>query len=180
MTGVIMNKIIGIIVIISILGLTGFVYVFSQGNLNENLSNATLIKTNNDTVQNAAPQENTAKLSENAKDNDVVVTQKGPTSPQKKGTKALIEYTIINKGKNSVYEVNIGGQHFNKNFGALNPGQTIKFTYMMYIPTDDDVASEIGEILPNPLEIGGVDLSFMDNKHVYHSVQSNPIIINLF
>ena len=76
----------------------------------------------------------------------------------------------------------IGGQDFTKNFGVLKPGETKKFTYMEYIPTDSDIEEDMPGAgpLPNPYYIGSPMIDFRDSNGVVHKVQSNYIKIKWY
>ncbi len=140
--------------------------------------------TQNDIVQNTT-QNNTVhgnKTDRSAtKDYDVTATMKGPSTPQKRGKSVTIYYTVTNKGKNNVYNVKAWSQDFDKYIGTLNPGQTKKYTYMQYIPTDKDLASwyDSSVKLTGTLSIGGIYVSFKDGKGISHRIQSNSIEIKL-
>ncbi len=139
----------------------------------------------NNTIQNSTQnntiQENT-NVSGATRDYDAIITQIGPNTPQKRGTSVPIYYTVTNKGKKTIYNAKVGGQNFEeeKNIGTLNPGQTKKYKYMLYIPTDKDLAEwyKGGNVkLTSPLVAGGPKLTFIDDKGVFHSVRSNTIEI---
>ncbi len=143
--------------------------------------------TQNGTVQNIT-QNNTVQENMNVngaiKDYDAIITQKGPNAPQKRGTSVPVYYVVTNKGKKTIYNAKVGGQVFeeDKNIGTLKPGQTKRYKYMLYIPTDKDLAEwyEGGNVkLTSPLMVGGIELSFTDDKGVLHGMQSNSIEIKL-
>lgn len=171
-----------IVLIFVILGLTIFTYGYTQ--------QSQYIKQNNtianDTVQNVTPnstvQNNKTDVS-GARYNGITITQKGPSAPQKRGKSVSISYTITNNGKNTIYNAKVGGQVFEeeKNIGTLKPGQTKKYTYGVYIPTNKDLAEwyDSNVKLTNSLMIGGIELSFIDDKGISHGVQSNSIEIKL-
>lgn len=179
-----MDKKIGIIITVVIIGLVAATYGLTPHNkttiIPDNTVNKTLNNTLNSTelgvnMQKNQSQSNKGNINE---DYDIVIDQKGPYTSQK-GTLVPIDYTITNNGKNTVYEIKVWSQLFDQYVGTLEPGQTKKYTYKQYIPTDEEVKSEIGEKLPNTLIIGGIYLSFEDYKHSYHRIQSNPIDIKL-
>ncbi len=140
--------------------------------------------TQNNTVQNITQnntvQENT-NVSSATKDYDATIIQKGPNAPQKRGTSVSIYYTVTNKGKNAVYNVKAWSEDFGKDIGTLKPGQTKTYTYTLYIPTDKDLASMYDNSvkLTSPLMIGGIYLSFTDDKCNCYRIQSNSIAIKL-
>lgn len=180
-----MDKRLLVVLIFAVLGLAVLTYGYTQQGQytkqNNTIQNSTVQNTTqNNTVQNNNRQTN---LNGTAKDNDVVITQKGPTVPQKRGVNVLIHYTVANEGKNTVYNAKVGGQVFeeDKNIGTLKPGQTEKYTYVVYIPTNKDLAEwyDSNVKLTNSLMIGGIELSFTDDKGILHGVQSNSIEIKL-
>ncbi|OEC86274.1 MULTISPECIES: hypothetical protein [Methanobacterium] len=170
-----MNEKLMAVLVFVILGMVVLTYGYTQqGNYTKQ----------NNTVQNATPngtvQDNETNV-DGARYNDVTITQKGLRTPQKRGTSVPIYYTVTNNGKNKVYGVEVWSQDFGKDIGTLDPGQTKKYTYMEYVPTDNDLASwyDSGVKLNSQYTIGGIYLSFKDSKGVIRRVQSNSIEIRL-
>lgn len=173
-----MKKRLLIVLLFVILGLVVLASGCTQQNQNATPNNTFQNSTVQNATHNNTVQENKVDIS-GARYNDIVITQKGPSTPQKRGTSVPISYTITNNGKNRVYNVLVWSQDFGKNVGTLNPGQTKKYTYLEYIPTDNDLASwhDSSVKLTSPLEIGSIYLSFKDDKGVSHRIQSNSIAI---
>jgi hypothetical protein len=174
-----MKKRLLIVLIFVIFGLVVLASGCTQQSQNATSNNTIQNSTVQNATQNSTVQGNKTDIS--GRYNDIIITQKGPNAPQKRGTSVLISYTITNNGKNRVYNVLVWSQDFGKNVGTLNPGQTLKYTYLEYIPTDKDLASwyDNGVKLISPFEIGGIYLSFKDDKGVPHRIQSNSISIKL-
>lgn len=181
-----MDKRLLLVFIIVFIGLISIISGYTQQGQNTTQNNTV----QNDTVQNATQnntvQENKEQTNVNGatKDYDATIIQKGPSTPQKRGTHVTIYYTVTNKGKKTIYNAKVGGQVFeeDKDIGTLKQGQTKKYTYMLYIPTDEDLAlwHDGGNVkLTNPLVVGGPKLTFADDKGVFHSVRSNTIEIKL-
>jgi hypothetical protein len=177
-----MNKRILLVLIFVFFGLAIFIYGYTQQG-QDTMQNNTI---QNNSVQNVT-QNSTTQNSEQTnvnstlKDYDATITQKGPSTPQKRGTSVPISYTVTNKGKNTIYNAELGSQDFLKNIDILKPGQTRKYTYMQYIPTNEDLAEwfDSSVKLNSPLVMGGAELTFMDNKGVLHNIHSNSIEIKL-
>ncbi len=170
-----------IIVILIILGfiLTVFMYSYAEQEKKPPIQNNTI----QNTPQNNAIQEDKGQK-HTAKENDVTVIQKGPTTPQKRGTEVPIYCTITNKGKNTIYETEIIANNGDdtKYLGTIKPGETRKYTYMLYIPTDEDFISWMGNSyeLENPWDVGVYHIVFKDKKGVLHKKNSNSILIKWF
>lgn len=175
-----MNKNLLIVLIFVILSLS----VLTSGCIQQGQNT-----TKNDTIQNTTQsniqQNDTAQENMNVsgatKGYDAIITQRGPTAPQKRGTHVTIHYAVTNNGKNAIYNAKVGGQNLEeKNIGTLNPGQTKKYTYTLYIPTNEDLAYIGGNVkVTSPLVVGGPKLTFKDDKGVFHSIRSNQISIKL-
>lgn len=162
-----------------ILGLATLTSGCTQNDQNTTQNNTIQNATQNNTVPNAT-QNSTVQNNTNVSGRGyVTAAQSKPNTPQKRGTYATIPYTVTNNGKNTVYNVKAWSQVFDKNIGTLGPGQTKKYTYQLYIPTDKDLASQYDSNvkLPNPYDIGGFYVDFTDAKGVSHRVQSNLIAI---
>ena len=174
-----MDKRLLVVLVFVVLGLAVFTYGYTQQDQYTTENNVIQNTTQNGTVQENNEQKN---VSGTVKDYDATITQKGPINPQKRGTSVPIHYTVTNNGKNTIYDAEVGAQEFNKYIGTLKPGQTKKYTYMQYVPTDNDLAEwfEGGNVkLNSPLEIGSIILTFKDDKGVLHGVRSNQIEIKL-
>ncbi len=129
-------------------------------------------------VHNSTVQENKTGIGGGNKDYAVVATINGPNTLQKIGTSATIYYTVTNNGKNAVYNVEAWSQDFSRYIGTLGPGQTRKYTYKFYIPTDKDLAYMGGKVKStSPMVIWGIYVSFKDDRGVSHRIQSNSIAI---
>ena len=105
--------------------------------------------------------------------------------PYKAGTLVPIQYTVTNNGKNIVYDVVLDHPILKgcyKDFGALKPGESKKFTYMLYIPTDSDMEEDMPGSggLPNPWNIGDFDVNFKDANGVVHTMTSNSIEVKWY
>jgi hypothetical protein len=178
-----MNKRLLVVLVFAVLGLAVLTYGYTQqgqyttenkGIQNNAIQNAT----HNSTVQNNNGQIN---VNNTLKDYGAIITQKGPKTPQKRGTSVPIYYTVTNNGKKTIYDAEVGAQEFEKYIGTLKPGQTKKYTYMQYIATDKDLKEwyEGNVKLNGPLEIGSIILTFKDDKGAFHGVRSNQIQIML-
>jgi len=178
-----MDKRLLVILVFVVIGMAVLTYGYTQQD--QNTIQSSVIQ--NDTIQNAT-QNSTTQNSEQKdvkgtlKDYDATITQKGPSTPQKRGTSVSISYTVTNKGKKTIYDAEVGAQEFDRYIGTLKPGQTKKYTYMEYIPTDKDLTEwfEGGNVkLTGSLELGSIILTFKDDKGVLHGVRSNQISIKL-
>ena len=171
-----MNKRLLVVLVFVVIGLAIFISGCTQQGQNTTQNN-----TIQNTAQNSTVQENKTNVNDSAKYNDISITQKGPTEPQKRGISVPIHYTVINNGKSNIYDVEVWSEDFGKYIGNLKPGQTKKYTYMLYIPTNKDLATwyDSSVKLNSPFEIGGIYLSFKDSKGIMHRIQSNSIEINL-
>lgn len=175
-----MDRKLLVVLIFAVIGLAVIASGCTQQGQNTTQNNTV----QNNTVQNAA-QNNTVQENTNAssttKAYDVTATLKGPSTPQKRGKSTTVYYTVTNNRKNTVYNVEAWSQDFDKYIGTLNPGQTKKYTYMQYIPTDKELASwyDSNVKLTGPLSIGGIYVSFKDDKGISHRIQSNSIEIKL-
>ncbi len=132
---------------------------------------------------NATVQNNTTQAQNNTnvtKAVDVVAVQKGPETA-KKGMNVTIQYEVTNKGNETVYNVQIDSQDFEKALGTLKPGETRKGDTTIYIPTDAEVQEDFGPnaTVSNPFFIGGFSVKFNDAKGSKHTVLSNSIEIKL-
>ena len=176
-----MDKRLIIVLVFVILGLGVLTYGYTQQGQYTKQNNTI----QNDRVQNVTQNntvlDNNGQINASTKDKDIKITQKGPRTPQKRGTSVPIYYTITNNGKNKIYYIKVWSQDFGKDIGTLDPGRTKKYTYMEYIPTDNDLASwyDSSVKLNSQYTIGGLYLSFKDSKGVMHRVQSNSIEIRL-
>ncbi len=176
------KKLLLVLVIVS-LGLALFIYGYTQQG-RDTVQNSTIQNNpvQNTTLNNTVPENNESTNVSNAKkEYDAVIIQKGPINPQKRGTSVPISYIITNKGKNTIYNAEVGAQDFLQNIDILKPGETRKYTYMQYIPTNKDLAEwfDSNVKLNSPLVMGGAELTFVDNKGVLHNIHSNSIEIKL-
>ena len=173
-----MDKRLLVVLVFVVLGLAVFTYGYTQQGQYTTENNAIQNTTQNGTVQENNEQKN---VSDTEKDYDATITQKGPNTPQKRGTSVPIHYTVTNKGKYTIYNAELGSQDFLQNIDVLKPGQTKKYTYMQYIPTNKDLAEwfDSSVKLNSPLVMGGAELTFIDNKGILHNIHSNSIEIKL-
>lgn len=178
-----MHKKLLLVLVLVFFGLAIFIYGYTQQNQNTTQSDMIQNNTAQNATQNSTAPENNKQTSvnRNLKDYDAVIIQKGPNAPQKRGTSVPIFYTVTNKGKKTIYNAEIGSQNFLQNIDVLKPGETRKYTYMQYIPTNEDLAEwfDSSVKLNSPLEMGGAKLTFKDNNGIFHSIRSNPIEIKL-
>jgi hypothetical protein len=178
-----MNKKIVIISICVIICLAGLIYAYTIVKENKTANNE-ILKSEHATYENIQENKEQTQPINSDKENDVIATQKGPDKPQKIGTYIPIYCSINNRGSNTIYDVNAGSQAFknmNKNFGTLKPGETKKFTYMLYLPkTSDHIDILDNKPLPNPFYIGGFLIDFKDGKGVVHVTTSNSIKIKWY
>ena len=179
-----MNKKVLIISVCVIICLTGLIYAYTtpKDNKPANVNISTPENTTHENIQENKEQTN--KIN-SGKDNDVIATQKGPNESQKRGTHVPIYCSITNRGRNAIYDVNAGSQSFkncNKNFGTLKPGESKKFIYIEYIPTDSEMEEDMpgSGPLPNPYYIGGFLINFKDANGVVHTMTSNPIEVKWY
>jgi hypothetical protein len=173
-----MDKRLIVVFIFVIIGLVALTYGYTQHGQNAIQNNTIQNAKQNDTIQENKEQ---TDINGATKYNDVIIIQKGPSAPQKRGTSVPISYTVTNNGKKTIYGAEVGAQDFEKDVGTLNPGQTRKYTYAVYIPTDAELASWYSSDvkLTNTLEIGSIILTFTDDKGTVHGVRSNQISIKL-
>lgn len=179
-------KKIGILLLICII-LVSVVSVYSYVSQSSTDQNKAPNITQNNNTQDEAQDKGQNSSQTTTKDKNITITYKGPNTPQKQGTYVLMSYTVANNGKNKVYDVGVtslefaGDEGFTKKIGTLNPGETKKFTYQMYIPTNKDLEEMFGKgtKLDNPWDVGGLDLSFKDDKGVLHKISSNTVKIKL-
>lgn len=171
-----------VVLIFAVIGLVVLASGCTQQSQNATPNNTIQNNTVQNATQNSTVQENKTNVNGTKKDYDAILTQKGPDTPQKRGTSVPIHYTVTNNGKKTIYDAEIGSQDFDKYIGTLKPGQTKKYTYMQYIPTDEDLAEwyEGGNVkLTSPLYMGSIMLTFKDDKGILHGVYSNQIEIKL-
>lgn len=176
-----MDKKLIVVLVFVIFGLGVLTYGYTQQGTYTKQNNTNQNNTVQNVTQNNTVQDNNGQINATTKDKDITITQKGPRTPQKRGTSVSIYYTITNNGKNKIYCVEVWSQDFGKDIGTLDPGRTKKYTYMEYIPTNNDLASWYGNSvkLNSQYTIGGLYLSFKDDKGGIHRVQSNSIEIRL-
>ena len=178
-----MHKKLLLVLVLVFFGLAIFIYGYTQQDQNTTQSDMIQNNTAQNAAQNSTVSENNKQtnINRNLKDYDAVIIQKGPNTPQKRGTSVPISYTVTNKGKKTIYNAEIGSQNFLQNIDVLKPGETRKYTYLQYIPTNEDLAEwfDSSVKLNSPLEMGGAKLTFTDDKNVFHSIRSNPIEIKL-
>ena len=179
-----MDKRLLMVLIFVVLGMAVFTYGYTQQGQYTTENNVIQNNSIQNTKQNSTFKENSEQknLSGTSKDYNAIINQIGPINPQKRGTSVPIQYTVTNNGKNTIYDAEVGAQDFEKYIGILKPGQTKKYTYMQYIPTDKDLEEwyEGGNVkLTGQLEIGSIILTFKDGNGIFHGVRSNQISIKL-
>ena len=178
-----MDKRLLVILVFVVLGLGVLMYGYTQQGQYTKQNNTIQNDTVQNTTLNNTVQKNNEQINiiDTKKDYDAIITQKGPTTPQKRGTSVPISYTVTNKGKNTIYNAEVGSQDFLQNIDILKPGETRKYTYMQYIPTNEDLAEwfDSSVKLNSPLVMGGAELTFIDNKGILHNIHSNSIEIKL-
>ena len=181
--GIKMNKKLLMVLVLAFFGLAIFIYGYTQQSQDTMQNNMIQNNTTQNATQNSTVEDNNEQTNVNntLKDYDATITQKGPSTPQKRGTSVPVHYTVTNKGKKTIYDAEVGAQEFEKYIGTLKPGQTKKYTYMQYIATDKDLKEWYGGNvkLNGPLEIGSIILTFKDDKGAFHGVRSNQIQIRL-
>jgi len=177
-----MNKKILIISVCVIICLVSFnqAYTTTNGTITANTNISTPINHTNENI--GIYKQQTQNMNSNKK-NYVIATHKGPNK-SKTGNYVPIYCSITNKGVNTIYNVKAWSQvfmNYNKIFGTLKPGETKKFTYMLYIPKNSD-PTDIPDSrpLPNPYYIGGFHVTFKDAKGVVHTTTSNSIKIKWY
>lgn len=179
---ILLNKKLLIISVCVIICLVSFGYAYTTQKDNKP-ANKDISTTENTTYENIQENREATNIKSSNQENDVIATQKGP-STSKTGNYVSINCSITNRGVNTIYGVKAGSQAFkncNKIFGTLEPGETKKFTYTLYIPkTSDPTDIPDSRPLPNPYYIGGFLVSFNDAKGVVHEVASNPIEIKWY
>ena len=174
-----MNKKVLIISVCVIICLAGFIYAYTTPK--DTKPTKVNISKPDDIIQE---NKESINKTNSDKDNDVIATQKGPNKVQR-GAHVPIYCSITNRGGNTIYEVKAGSQSFkncNKNFGTLKPGESKKFIYIEYIPTDSEMEEDMpgSGPLPNPYFIGGFLINFKDVKGVVHTTTSNPIEVKWY
>ena len=160
------NRVIAIIVIIVVL-LIGAVVAFTY------LSTPTI-------YNNSSPVNNVSTTSTTTKGIDIVANQTGPAKA-KKGDNVTINYTISNNGEQVVFNVKTNDQNFENTIGTLNPGETKNYSYVLHIPTDEEVQADFDSnaTVSNPFFIGGFGVSFTDVNGSTHTINSNSLEIKL-
>ena len=129
----------------------------------------------NTTVNNV-----TTNPSNGIADMKILANQTGPTT-SKKGDNVTINWTISNKGGQTVYNVKGTSQNFDATIGILKPGDTKSYQYTILIPTDAEVQQDFGPnaTVSNPFFIGGFSVSYTNSDGSTHTVTSNSLEIKL-
>jgi hypothetical protein len=110
----------------------------------------------------------------------ILATQNGPATAHK-GQNVTINYNVTNNGTQSVYNVKVHDQNFDKTLGTIKPGENKKFQHSLYIPTDEQVKADFGSdaTVSNPFVVGGFGVSFQDANGSKHSVTASSLEIKL-
>lgn len=162
------NKITALIVVVIVLFVAGVVAF--------NLTGSKNTTSNNSTILNSSPNQ-TSNSSVAVK---VVANQTGPETA-KKGDNVTINYMVQNQGPSALYNMKISSQNFDTTIGTLNANETKNYSYILHIPTDEEVQQDFGAnaTVSNPLFIGGFAVSFTDSNGSTHTINSNSIEIKL-
>jgi hypothetical protein len=160
------NKITALIVIVIVLLVAGVVAFNLTGT--KNSTNGTVTNNSANTSSNSSVVVK------------VVANQSGPLTA-KKGDNITINYTVSNQGSGPVFNMKLSSQNFDKTVGTMNAGQTENFSYVLHIPTDEEVQEDFGANSPvsNPFFIVGFAVSFTDSNGSIHSINANSIEIKL-
>jgi hypothetical protein len=163
-----MNKKFGIMIIFAMLTVVVLASGCTQQE-NQDLSNTT---SSQNEVKNPVSN-GTAAI-------DILATQHGPTIAHK-GQNVTINYRVSNHGTQSVYNVKVHDQNFDKTLGTINPGENKKFQHHLYIPTDEQVKADFGPnaTVANPFFVGGFTVSFQDVNGSKHSITARSLKIKL-
>jgi hypothetical protein len=162
------NKIIALIVVVIVLLVAGVVAFSLTGNKNITNNNSTIANSSQNTVSNSSGAVK------------VVAKQSGPETAQK-GNNITINYTVSNEGSAAVQNVKISSQNFDKTIGTLNVNESKSYSYILHIPTDEEVQEDFGPnaTVSNPFYIGGFGVSFTDSSGSIHSINANSLEIKL-
>lgn len=162
-----MGKKLGIIILLAILT----IMILASGCIQQDQKKSNKSSSSQNEVQ---------KVSNKAAAIDIIATQNGPVIAHK-GQNVIINYTVSNNGTQSVYNVKVHDQNFDKTLGTIKPGEDKKFQHPMYIPTDEQVKEDFGPdaTVSNPFFVGGFIVSFQDANGSKHSLTANSINIKL-
>ncbi|MTK64161.1 MAG: hypothetical protein F8N15_06520, partial [Methanobacterium sp.] len=157
-----------LIVVVIVLLVAGVVAFSLTGNNNITKNNSSITNNSQNTVSNSS---GVVKI---------VAKQSGPETA-KKGDNVTINYTISNEGSAAVQNVKISSQNFDNTIGTLNVNETKSYSYILHIPTDEEVQEDFGPnaTVSNPFSIGGFAVSFTDSSGSIHSINANSIEIKL-
>jgi hypothetical protein len=136
---------------------------------------------NQNQFNTSSPQNEVKKpVSNGAAAINIIATQNGPAIAHK-GQNVTINYRVTNNGTQSVYNVKVHDQNFDKTLGTINPGKNKKFQHSLYIPTDEQVQADFGPnaTVSNPFLVGGFGVSFQDANGSKHSVTASSLEIKL-
>ena len=135
---------------------------------------------NQEQSNTSGPQNEGKTVSNGVAAIDILATQNGPATAHK-GQNVTIIYSVINNGTQSVYNVKVHDQNFDKTLGTINSGENKKFQRLLYIPTDEQVKADFGPdaTVSNPFFLGGFDVSFQDASGSKHSATASSIKIKL-
>jgi hypothetical protein len=80
-----------------------------------------------------------------------------------------------------VFSVKTHDQNFDNTIGTLKPGETKNYSYVLHIPTDEEVQEDFDSnaTVTNPFFIGGFGVSFTDVNGSTHTINSNSLEIKL-
>jgi len=161
------NKITALIVVVIVLLVAGVV-AFSLTGSNNNTNNSTILNSSQNQSSNSSVVVK------------IVANQTGPETA-KKGDNVTINYTVSNQGSAAVYNMKISSQTLEKTIGTLNVNETKNYSYLLHIPTDEEVQEDFGAnaTVSNPFFIGGFAVSFTDSNGSIHTINANSIEIKL-
>ncbi|WP_414469138.1 hypothetical protein [Methanobacterium sp. ACI-7] len=111
---------------------------------------------------------------------DIIGTVIGPKET-KRGQNLTVEYKVTNKGIKAVYNVSVEGQSIDEYLGTLKPGETKKFTHIVYIHTPAELKEEYGPdaVECNPYPIGGDNIYYRYSNGQEHIATFDWIEIKL-
>ena len=162
------NKITALIVVVIVLLVAGVVAYSFTGSNNTTNNNSTMLNNNQNQSSNSSVVVK------------VVASQTGPATA-KKGDNVTINYTVSNQGSSAVQNVKVSSQDLENTIGTLNANETKNYSYILHIPTDEEVQEDFGAnaTVSNPLFIGGFAVSFTDSNGSTHTINANSIEITL-
>lgn len=160
------TKIVALIAVLLIAGVSAGVYLFTPTGSTHNMG----LKENENLSEKKNNTPGAAKI---------IATQIGPRSA-KPGTNVTIKCRIKNEGTGPAKNVTIASQDFERTFKVIGAGKEVEFEAQIYIPTEEEIKIEFGEEarLTSPYFIGGFGVTYTDLRGK-HSLTSNPVEIPL-